>query len=242
MKASIIIPTYERPSFLRQALESASAVRSPTGGYQVIVINDGGAGVNRNLVRKWWTGPQERLAYARIAHAGLGAAVNRGLALAVGRYCTILPDDDTILPNKLEVMCSFLDAHRDAPVAYSLPAYFDANGSPLQAPPILRRFLLSHPVVTWEHVQRGEGPMIHGTSFMYRRDVCLEAGGWDTNLATGEEWEFHLRLLKLGYSFHAVDAVTTGYRVHDGCKSNRFRKDRSSMRRYIRDKLGQIRR
>jgi len=237
VKASIIIPTYKRPGLLRNALRSAERVRAPDGGYEVVVINDGGPGVNRGLVRRWWNGPQDRLSYARIEHGGLSAAVNRGLGLARGEYCTILPDDDTILRNKLEVLASFLDRQPAADAVYSLPRYFDVAGNVIDAPRAFRRFLVAHPVLTWDHVARGDGMMIHGTSLLYRRQMCIDAGGWDTNLDTGEEWEFHLRLLKMGYTFYSLDVVTTGYRVHPGCKSNVFRRDRSRMRRYIREKL-----
>jgi len=240
MKVSIIIPTYQRPRMLQEALRSVAAVRAPPGGYEVIVVNDGGRGVNRKLVRRWWPGRQETLSYASIEHAGFSAAMNRGLKMARGEYWTFCADDDTVLPNKLEVLCPCLDAHQDAVAAYSLPRYFDERGSTIAAPKSLRSFLLSHPVVTWKHIERGDGLMVHGSSMLYRLPECRDVGGFDTNLPTGEEWEFHLRLLKLGYSFRAVDAVTTGYRVHDGCKSLTHRRDRSAMRQYINHKLASL--
>ena len=235
MKASIIIPTYKRPKLLRQALNSAAAVRYPPDEYEVVVVNDGGPGVDRKRVRSWWRGPQDCLRYARIRHGGLSAAVNRALELARAELCTVLPDDDTVLPNKLEAMVPIFE-RGEVDVAYSLPRYFGAqSGTPAR----LRRFLRAHPVLTWAHIERGDGLWVHGTATMYRTRLCREIGGWDTKLKTGEEYEFHLRLLQAGHDFHAVDAVTTGYRVHPGGKSVTLRKNRSAMRRYILNKLRQ---
>ena len=240
MKASIIIPAYGRPRLLREALASAAAVQAPDGGYEVIVVNDGSPSVNHRLVRRWWKGDRHHLTYARIEHAGLSAAVNKGLELSTGEYCTILPDDDTVRPNKLVVLSRALDLHPTAAAVYSLPHYFDRRGNDIPTPLVLRRFLLENPVLTWEHVAPDRRIMIHGTSLVYRRKICIDAGGWDTNLDTGEELEFHLRLLKLGHAFRAVDVVTTGYRVHHGCKSLVYRRDRTAMRHYISSKLAAL--
>ena len=237
MKATVIIPTYRRPDMLAHALTSAANLDFDPSQYEVCVVNDGGAGVDRHKVRAMWKG-SARLTYARITHAGLSAAVNRGIEMAEGTYCTVLPDDDTVLPNKLAVMTKVMDDDPSVSVTYSLPLHIDQNGRSLGTPKALRRFLRKHRRLTWAHVVAGSGLLVHGTGTLYRTEVCRAVGGWDLNLKTGEEYEFHLRLLKHGHDFHGIDAVTTGYRIHDGSKSLRHRKDRSAMRKYTRGKLG----
>lgn len=213
-------------------MASAAAQRYPKDAYEVVVVNDGGAGTNRTNVRAAWRGPVH-LRYCRIEHRGLSAAINRGIALSRGEYFTILPDDDAILPNKLRVLCDFLDQHENADVVYSLPTYIDDRGRDIPTPEKLRTFLRSHPVLTWEHIRRGDGLWVHGTGTMYRRSVVDHVGGWDEKLDTAEEFEWHLRLLHAGHEFHAVDAVTTVYRKHRGSKSNHYSQRRKKYRKYI---------
>jgi alpha-1,6-rhamnosyltransferase len=234
MKCSIIVPTFQRHQMLLHALETCAAQDYPKDQYEVIVVNDGGKGTNRHNVRAAWKS-KVLLKYSSTAHRGLSAAINHGLRKASGEYFTIVPDDDGILRNKLRVMCGFLDAHPEVNVAYSLPKYVGADGkTPIEIPDQLRQYLRSHPIVTWKHVLAGHGLWVHGTGTVYRRSVIDEVGTWDEKLQTAEEYEWHLRLLHAGHDFHAIDAVTTLYRVHGGGKSNAWRqKRRTEQMRYI---------
>jgi hypothetical protein len=117
--------------------------------------------------------------------------------------------------------------------------YVDREGNSLGTPDRNREWLAAHPVVTWETVRAGHGILIHGTSILYRGAMCTAAGPWDETLTGGEEWEYHLRLLSMGYVFHSVDAVTTAYRVHAGQKSGRrYRRTtaRLALRRQINER------
>lgn len=241
MKASIIIPTYRRPRFLRRALDSAATQDYSSSDYEVIVVNDGGPGTNRAMVRSIWKG-DSALRYARIEHAGQSAANNRGLQLARGEYVTFLHDDDFYYPNRIASLSAFLDSTPEADIAYSLPQYVDPAGRPIKTPSSIAAFAKRFPRFRWEDIEKGHKMWIHGPSCMYRADVLRKAGGWDENLPTAEEWELHLRLLKLGHDFFAVREVTSAYRVHPGNKSLEYRKNRAKQRPYITAKLAKIER
>jgi alpha-1,6-rhamnosyltransferase len=239
VKITIIVPTYRRHRFLRRALASAAAQDYPIDAYEVVVVNDGGSGTNRKNLRKMWKGACE-LRYARIRHAGQSAANNRGLELARGEYVTFLHDDDFIYPNKMRVLAGFLDENTEANVVYSLPQYVNQSGRRIDTPSQLRRFIKRYPRLTWAQVKAGSKMWIHGTSTMYRTSILRDAGGWDVNLPTAEEWELHLRLLKLGHDFFGIPTVTTAYRIHPGNKSAGYRKNRAKPRSYINNKLAKI--
>lgn len=236
LKCSIIIPTFERHSLLLKAMASCAKQNYPHDQFEVIVVNDGGRGTNRKNVRARWKSPAP-LKYSRIEHRGLSAAINHGIRKANGEYFTIVPDDDAILPNKLRIMCDFLDARPQVDVAYSLPKYIDQKGNAVPTPEKLRTFLKAHPVLTWKHIQDGHGLWVHGTGTMYRKSVTDNVGFWDEKLPTSEEYEWHLRLLHGGHDFHAIDAITTLYRVHGGSKSNEYRQRRKEFRSYIASKF-----
>jgi alpha-1,6-rhamnosyltransferase len=233
MKVSVIVPTYQRPELLAEALASIMAQRYPPDQFEAVVVHDG-----PNCMQPAWYHPAH-FRFIRQEHKGLSAAVNYGVRLARGEYISILSDDDFIYPNKFVVLAGYLDVHPEADAVYSLPMYVDQDGNNLGTPERNRGWLTAHSVVTWETVRAGHGILIHGTSILYRRTMCIEAGPWDETLKGGEEWEYHLRLLSMGYVFHGVDAVTTAYRVHPGQKSGRrFRRTtaRFELRRRINER------
>lgn len=217
MKATILLPTYNRPALLAEALASAADQELSAADHEVVVVNDGGTSTEAG-VRSAWKGKAE-LRYFCIEHAGLSAAINRGFRESHGECVTVLPDDDLIYPNKLSLSLDYLQQHPEASVVYSLPQYVDQTGKPIATPRRLRAFLLAHPVLTWGHIEKRHGMWVHGVGTVYRSAAWRAVGPWQEELPLAEEYEFHLRLLHAGYDFHALDAVTTAYRKHSTNKS-----------------------
>ena len=104
---SIVLPTYNRRDVLERALTS---VRDQThDDWDLIVVDDGSTDATSSL----FTERDPRIRYVRQDNAGVYAARNRGLSLAVGRYVTFLDSDDEWLPHYLELTTAFLDAFPD---------------------------------------------------------------------------------------------------------------------------------
>jgi glycosyltransferase involved in cell wall biosynthesis len=92
---SVIIPTYERSTLLRQTVESALA--QTFDGIEVIVVEDGSAAAATAL-----RGCDGRVRYHRQEHRGVSRARNTGVRLASGEWLAFLDDDDLWDPRKLE--------------------------------------------------------------------------------------------------------------------------------------------
>ena len=104
---SVIIPTYNRPDYLREAVESVlTQTYSPI---EILVIDDGSAdegALTRSVLKPYLSsdfsatwGPKVTYLYQQ--NCGLVPAVNRGLRLARGEYIQRLDDDDRLLPEKI---------------------------------------------------------------------------------------------------------------------------------------------
>lgn len=89
---SVIVPTYGRPEYLAEALESIKA-QSYTR-WEAIVVDD--ASPEPVQVPEWVTLVRHR------RNMGPGAARNTGLAHANGELVTFLDDDDWFHPNRLQ--------------------------------------------------------------------------------------------------------------------------------------------
>ena len=94
---SIVIPTYNRASFILKTVDSFIAQTYPN--FELIIVDDGSKD-NTDEVVKTITDP--RVSYHKKANAERGAARNYGLAIAKGGYVNFFDSDDLSYPNHLE--------------------------------------------------------------------------------------------------------------------------------------------
>lgn len=227
MKATIIIPTYGRVDYLRQAMTSAARQQMDPREYEVIVASDGSPAVTRRDLENWWNGKAHFRALM-LPHRGLSATFNTAVRLARGEYVTVLPDDDRFLPNKLSLLVAELDARPDCGVAFSKPKYIDAAGRRIKERAKPAAFVRANRVVT-----SPRGLCVNSASTLYRRSLFDEHGGWLEELPMAEEYEWHLRLLRAGVRFLGVNHYTCECRLHRASKSSSNRTSRKRRYRHL---------
>ncbi len=113
---SVVIPTYDRPGLLREAV--ASVLDQTIGDLECIVVDDAGP-----RPAEGFSDPRVRI-IRRDVNGGEPAARNAGLDAAAGRYVTFLDDDDVYAPERLEIALAGLDR---APVALCRRSGFDGT-------------------------------------------------------------------------------------------------------------------
>ena len=104
---SVIIPTYNRSNYLREAVDSVLTQTYPS--IEILIIDDGssdGGSRTKSTIEPYLSpdsssSQMPQVTYLYQANRGLVSAVNRGLALARGEYIQRLDDDDRLLPEKI---------------------------------------------------------------------------------------------------------------------------------------------
>lgn len=200
---SVIVPTLDRPRLLDEALRSVAGQR-PTGGLEVVVVNDGGASVDA-VVAAWR--PELTVELGELGErSGPAAARNAGIERSSGRYLAFLDDDDLWAPDHLVRGCGPLESgaadlvYLGAVVADSRLAGVPSDGSGfrLKAYPYDRRFL---------HVAN----YLH-TSSVIVRNFANTGTRFDERLEVCEDWDLWLALTAgLGFRAAFVDSVTSVY-------------------------------
>lgn len=105
-RVSVILPTYNRASLLKYALDSV--MLQSFQDLEVVLVDDGSTDQTRELVKSY--SPKVRYIYRE--HTGLPAVVrNAGLWLAQGDHVAFLDSDDQWLPGKLERQVEILERH-----------------------------------------------------------------------------------------------------------------------------------
>jgi len=121
---SVIVPTYNRTSYLKLTLDSiASQTYSPV---EIIVVDDGSPGDdNKTLCSNY-----SQVKYIRIENSGGPATPrNTGLRNAKGAFIALVDDDDIWLPKKLETQVAVLEEHPDFSLVHGPCQIIDENGA-----------------------------------------------------------------------------------------------------------------
>ena len=100
-KLSVIIPVYNRESFLDSCLRSVAA--QTLDNIEVIIINDGSTDNSLDIARSFEQQYHHFFVFNQ-KNSGLSAARNTGLNRARGQYITFLDSDDFIDPAMYEIL------------------------------------------------------------------------------------------------------------------------------------------
>lgn len=199
---SVVIPTWNRPAYLREALESVFA--QTFTDYEVIVVDDGSTDETPQVARSFG----ERVRIVRQKHQGPGAARNRGVEEARGKYIAFLDSDDIWLPRKLALQVAELEKHGGVGAVASRAEMFGNRGIVLRCPsPVATRESLdAEAIFRWQ-------PMIQTPTVLVDKECFREAGGFDPSLPVAEDLDFWLRLAALR-PIRYLPHVLARYRAH----------------------------
>jgi glycosyltransferase involved in cell wall biosynthesis len=124
MKVSVIIPTYNRSHFIREAIESVlnQDIRECT--IEIIVVDDGSTDNTADVVKTYGTAVK----YVYQKNRGAGAARNLGIERATGEWIAFLDSDDRWLPHKLSLQFEVLKHFPECKAIHSNFYTFDETG------------------------------------------------------------------------------------------------------------------
>ena len=117
---SVIIPTYNRASFLRESIQSVldqKAFQSPEIplSFELIVVDDGSTDNTKDTV----TAFEKSVRYHFQPNQGVSAARNLGLRLARGDFIAFLDSDDLWKEDKITHQMSYMKAFPRAKACYT---------------------------------------------------------------------------------------------------------------------------
>lgn len=168
-----------------RALDSVFSQTCPID--EIIVIDDGSTDGSEAAVRERHG---ERIRYVWQENAGVSAARNHGMSIATGKYFALLDSDDEWLPEKTSLQLEWLRARPDFGMVLCDVQRVDGEHRPID---IFRRrdtILEDGWVLRWII----HNPALAPASIMFRREVFEDIGGFDEDLRTAEDLDFHLRV------------------------------------------------
>ena len=207
---SVIIPTFNRSRYLRQAIASVLAQTYPH--FEIIVVDDGSTDETRTVAE---SSRDPKIRYTWQDNAGRSAARNRGLELARGEYIAFLDDDDFYLPDKLSQQTAYLEAHPAVDLVGAGTQMVDEQERVLR---VWRNWEdqpeLSLPACLYAC------PLPTCTVLFRRRALDLLDRWFDPELDRAEDTDFFTRLLLAGCRMAWLPEIVSAYRLHPGNSQN----------------------
>jgi glycosyltransferase involved in cell wall biosynthesis len=213
---SVVVPTYQRLDYLREAVASVRAQTYPA--WELIVVDDGSS----DGTVEWLKGLADtRIRVLALPHSGnLGQVRNRGNQVARGELIAFLDSDDAFEPTKLERQVAALWQHPEAGWSYTAVTRVDAHGREIHDPGIRPWREISGWIL--ESALRFDA-LIATPTVMVRRALLEQVGPLDEGLQESQDFELFFRFAAASPAV-AVPEPLTRVRIHTGTLSaNRLR-------------------
>ncbi len=200
VELSVVIPVYNGEDFIESTIQS---VLSNSNGFSIecLVIDDGSTDRTSEILETF----EGQIRTFRQLNSGEGAAVNKGLELARGKYVVVVSADDPVLtPNLFEGVASFFESNSEAVAWYPDWNIIDFQGQVLKTvklPPYDFNDLFS------------KNKVLPGPGTWFRTAAAKSIGGRKTHWKYVGDYDFWLRLSRQG-SFVHRSGVLAQWRRH----------------------------
>lgn len=199
-RASVVVPTFDRPSLIRRCLDALRGQEWRDGRFEVIVVDDGHSDEVRRIVESA-ARPDVAFIYRRSSRRASGPAAARNIGWRLARAPVVAFTDDDCIP-QASWLLSGMEALRDGAAGawghVIVPLGPEPTDYELDAAGL-------------EH-----SPFATACCF-YRREALEAVGGFDERftLACREDSDLHFSMLERG--MRLVRAPATAVVIHPVC-------------------------
>jgi glycosyltransferase involved in cell wall biosynthesis len=205
LKVSVVIPTRDRLTLLKDAVHSV--MTQSLSEWELIVVDD----ASSDGTEEWLA----RLTDARISvirlpeHSERSRALNAGLNAAEGGFVIFLDDDDRLAPGALMVMKDTLLEAPEAVGVVGAMRFFDPSGQTRKMPHPRGR----HVSLIWPEILAGFD--IGRGQMLVRTETARAVGGWGSTDFISDDIEFALNNCRAGPTI-VISDVVVHKRIHAG--------------------------
>jgi glycosyltransferase involved in cell wall biosynthesis len=182
-RVSIIIPYYNQPAFLAEAVSSAK--KQTYGNVEIIVVDDGSVVPAGSIIEQ-----ANNVAIWRTENRGVSAARNLGFAKSSGKYLIFLDSDDRLLPGAIEAHLMKFRERSGAGLSFGSTSLIDQNGA------VKRSAHVCRPRKNYFRMFLEGNPIGSPGAAMFRRGALLAAGGFNESISMGEDYDLYLRVAR----------------------------------------------
>jgi len=210
MVLSIIICSYNRASYISDALDSLYTQTSGLDCFEAIIVDNNSTDNTAEVFTQWRTAqPQGAFTYLTESQQGASFARNTGAAMAKGDWLCFMDDDAVATPNYVENILKHIETKPEA-VGFGgriIPKYIPTE-------PKWMSYYVSSLVGNFDYAPiacafaPGKYPL--ESNMIVKKDIYEQIGGFNTNLPGvvgtlrigGEGKELFYKILSLGHAIY----------------------------------------
>jgi glycosyltransferase involved in cell wall biosynthesis len=210
---TIVTPSFNQAKFLGECLASVEAQQ--VGSIEHLVFDGGSCDESVELLKGVARDPRfADLRWVSEKDKGQSHAINKGFRVASGEVIGWLNADDRYRPNCLSSIIKAFRDHPNIDVIYGDYTWINEDGTPLQ---LRREISFSAFVLLYHRVL-----YIPTTAMFFRRRILDDGQLLNEDLHYAMDFEFFVRLNRLGYRFMHISKVLADFRFHAASKSVAF--------------------
>jgi glycosyltransferase involved in cell wall biosynthesis len=227
---SVVVPAYNREHHLARTLDSVLA--QTMDDWECIVSDDGSTDGTGEVARRY-AAADPRIRVVGGPNGGVAAARNRGFtATDPGTsFVTFLDSDDVWEPNALVTLKEALDRDAVRVAVYGLACCIDDDDQPIPRDDLPARMRERQGVRDGGLVDVGPGEPITFAELavhnwvvtpglcLARRAVVARVGRFDSAVDPADDWDFNIRMSRLG-AIGLADQVVLRWRRHPETLTN----------------------
>jgi len=200
-RISVIIPTYNRETFISRTVESA--LKQTWKNVEVIVIDDGSNDNTGKVLESFMANPFFH--YFHQENKGRSVARNEGLRLSTGDWVMWLDSDDYLLPDALEKLYQLAMEAGDSTVVFANFLFTDSrqgcygHDTAFNATAFNKNLLME--------VLNTDLWLTKTGTYLVKRDLAQASGGFVTSFEPSEDLDYTIRLLMKSKASYTSDVV-----------------------------------
>lgn len=227
---SVIMPIYNAERYLADTL--TSIFNQSYKNIEIVLVDDCSKDRSAEIIAEFQKEHPEIVYHLQEKNMGAGAARNKALELARGRYAAFLDSDDLWLPDKIQRQLDLMK-EKNSPFSYTAIEMMDENSKTIKSRRSLRE--------TCDYNYLLHNTIIATSSVVIDRSVL---GDFRMPLRRGgQDYATWLMLLRNGTVACGINEVLVRYRVAGGSlSSNKFKSIRQVWEIQTQDeKIGKVR-
>jgi glycosyltransferase involved in cell wall biosynthesis len=182
-RVSVIIPYYNQPAYLAEAVSSVEQQTYPN--IEIIVVDDGSPAPADSIL------PQgSGIRIIRTENRGVSAARNFGFQRCSGEYLIFLDADDRLCPDAVATHLQELCERPDTGLSFGPTRFIDQNGAEVRPAHICR------PRKDYFRMLLEGNPIGSPGAAMIRRTAFVAAGRFNESVSMGEDYDLYLRIAR----------------------------------------------
>lgn len=203
---SVVMSNWNGSRYLRESIESM--LNQTYKNFEFLLLDDGSTDASKDIIREYAAKDPRIVMVLADENVGLTRTLNKGIAMAKGKYIVRMDSDDVSEPTRIEKQVAFMERPENVRVGVcgSYCSIIDKEGKQ----GAIKKF-----PVTDQEIRKAiwyRNPIQHSSAII-RKEAIQAVGDYHEEFLQSEDFELWLRI-GTKYEFRNIPEVLLRYRIH----------------------------